>query len=187
MTTPITGETWGDEVDKVREVLLQEAEQPFAALRPKLDAARRELLAAIEGVSEEQAQLRPAAGEGEDAWGIAEVLRHFASIETIMAGRIQALGSGEATDSITPTYPGYMEAIETRRLPELRAALDASYAALLAAIDAIEGHERLDTVAAHRRFGELNCRSWIAMHTLHLQDHTRQIGKIKTTFGNKQI
>lgn len=183
MTTPITGETWGDEIDSVRELLLREAEQPFAALRPKLDAARRELLAAVEDVSEEQAQFRPETGEGEDAWGIAEVLRHFASIETIMADRIRTLGSGSPTDAITPTYPGYMEALETRRLPELLRALDASYAALLAAIEEIEGHERLDTLAAHRRFGELNCRSWLAMHTLHLQDHARQAGKIKALEG----
>jgi hypothetical protein len=183
MTTPITGETWGDEIDRVRELLLREAEQPFAVLRLKLDAARRELLAAVEGVSDAQAQFRPATGEGEDAWGIAEVLRHLVSIETIMADRIRALGSGSPTGALTPTYPGYMEAVETRRLPELLQELDASYAALLAAIEEVEGHERLDTVAAHRRFGELNCRSWIAMHTLHLLDHARQAGKIKALPG----
>jgi hypothetical protein len=58
-------------------------------------------------------------------------------------------------------------------------ALDESQAALEGAIAEIEGHERLDTLAEHRRFGELNCRGWVALHTLHLRDHARQIERLK--------
>jgi len=182
VTTPITGETWGDEVDSVRAFILSEAEQPFAVLRPKLEAARRELLAALDGVSDEQARFTPATGEGEDAWGIAEALRHVASVETIMAGRIRLLGLGQPV-AVTPTYPGYMEDVETRRLPDLIDALASSYSQLLTAVGEIEGHERLDTFEPHRRFGELNCHGWLVMHALHLQDHARQIGKIRAMEG----
>ena len=62
-------------------------------------------------------------------------------------------------------------------------AISDSHAALLAAVREIEGRERLDTVAGHRRFGELNCRAWLAMHGLHMQDHAHQISKIKAMDG----
>jgi len=179
MTRPITGETWGDEVDGVRAYLLAEAELPLARLRLKLAAARGALLAELDGVSDAQAELRPAGGEDEDAWGIAEALRHVASIESIMAQRVRLLGLGLPVD-VQATYAGYMEGVDTRRLPALIEALAASYDALLAAVAAIEGDERLDTFEPHRRFGPLNCRAWLAMHTLHLQDHARQIARLKS-------
>jgi hypothetical protein len=182
MTTPITGETWGNEIDSVRDYILRESELPFAELRPKLEAARRELLGALEGVSDEQAAFRPGSGNDEDDWGIAEALRHVASIEAIMTDRIRALGSGLPLN-LKQTYPGYHEDIETRNLPELVETLGKSRLGLLAAVAEIEGRERLDTFDAHRRFGELNCRGWLVMHTLHEQDHARQIAKIKRLEG----
>ncbi|MBV9547467.1 MAG: DinB family protein, partial [Chloroflexi bacterium] len=108
MTASITGETWGDVIEPVREYLLNESKQPLAALRPKLEAAHRGLLESLEGVSNEQAQVRPAEGEGEDAWGIAEVLRHVASAQALMAERVRLLGSGESTESLRPSQPGGM-------------------------------------------------------------------------------
>jgi hypothetical protein len=182
MAAPITGETWGDEVDGVRVFLREEAEQPFSVLRPKVEEAHRTLTAALAGVSDHQAEFRPATGEGEDAWGIVEVLRHVVSVELMMADRLRALGSG-IQPQLRTTYPGYMEDVDTRRLPELAIALTGSRENLLAAIAEIEGHERLDMMSPHRRFGELNCRGWMAMHTLHLQDHARQIEKIKEMDG----
>jgi hypothetical protein len=182
VTTPITGETWGDEIDGVRAYILREATRPFSVLMPRVSEARQSLLAAVADVSEDQAQFRPDTGEGEDAWGIAEVLRHIASIEAIMAERIRLLGRGEPVD-VTATYPGYMEDVSTRSLPELVDALAGSYAQLEAAVSDIDGHERLDTLQAHRRFGELNCRGWLVMHQLHIEDHARQVGKIKAMSG----
>ncbi len=183
MSTLITGQTWGDNVDSVRAYLLREAEQPFGVLRPKLGATWREFGASLERVSDAQAQFIPASGEGEDAWGIAEVLRHVASIQPIMEQRVRLLGTGQSADGIARTHSGYLAHVDTRRITDLLAALDQSYADLVDAIATIDGRERLDTLAAHRRFGELNCRGWIAMHTLHLQDHARQIGRIKRMNG----
>ena len=179
MTTLITGDTWGDNPESVRAYLLRQSEQPLGRLRDQLDAARQDFRAALEGVSEAQAQFTPPTGAGEDAWGIAEVLRHIASIEPIMAERVRRLGSGQDAETITRTHPGYLSAVDSRRLADLRPLLEQSYAELLAAIAAIDGRERLDTLATHRRFGELNCRGWVALHTLHLQDHARQIARIQ--------
>jgi hypothetical protein len=183
MTTLITGETWGDNLEAVRAFLLREAEQPFGMAKPNLDAARREFRAALEEVSDAQAQFTPQTGEGEEGWGIAEVLRHIASIEPIMAQRVRLLGTGQSMEGIARTHPGYLTDVDTRRVADLLPMLDRTHTELLDAIAAIDGQERLDTVAAHRRFGELNCRGWVALHTLHLRDHARQIEQIKQLAG----
>ena len=182
MTTLITGETWGDETDSVRAFLLDEANKPFPGLRPSVEAARRELLAALAGVTTEQAQFRPLTGEGEDAWGIAEVLRHIASNEAIMAERIRQLANGLPL-ALPATYPGYMEDVTTRELSELVEAIAQTRQKLLATVDAVDGQERLDTFDTHRRFGAQNCRGWFMIQSLHERDHARQIEKLKRMSG----
>jgi hypothetical protein len=179
---PITGETWGDEIEPVKAYLAEESKQPLSALKAKLEESRRTLLGAVEGLSEAQAQFRAGSGNDEEDWGVAEALRHIASVEAIMADRVRALGNGQPLE-LKATYPGYMEDVATRSLPELVEVLARSREALFAAVDEIDGHERLDTFDTHRRFGELNCRGWLAMHALHEQDHARQAGKIKALPG----
>ena len=178
MTAPITGETWGDEVESVRQFLLAEAEKPFSQLRPAVEASRARLLDALKGLTKEQVQFRPGTGEGEDAMGIAEVVRHVASIEAIFAERIRQLGRGLPVD-VTRTYPGYLEDVSTRDPDELAAELEASGARMTAGLAQIDGHERLDTHDSHRLFGALNCRGWYRLHGVHLEDHVHQIAKLK--------
>ena len=178
MTTPMTGETWGDEVDSVRQFLLAESEKPFAELRPIVAASRARLLASLEGVSESQLQFSPGIGEGEEALGIAEVMGHLISIEAIFAERIRQLGLGLDLN-VTRTYPGYHEDVTSRDATELAARFAETAALMLAAIEEIDGHERLDTFDSHRLFGPLNCRGWYRLHGVHLDDHVHQIAKIK--------
>jgi hypothetical protein len=179
MSVPVSGEVWGEHVETVRAYFLSEAEQPLRVLRPRLAAARATFRATLENVNDEQAQFVPAVGEGEDAWGIATVALHIASIEPIMAERVRLIGTGRSAEGIRRTHPGYLDDVATRHVADLLQALDESQAELESAIAAIEGHERLDILAEHRRFGQLNCRGWVALHTLHLQDHARQIERLK--------
>lgn len=181
-TTPMTGETWGDEVDPVRAYLLSESEKPFAELKPVVAASRARILEALEGVTKEQVQFRPPEGEGEDAMGIAEVMRHLTSIEAIFAERIRQLGLGLELN-VTKTYPGYMEDVTTREPRELAAEFEGTGRRMDAAVAEIEGSERLDTTDSHRLFGPLNCRGWYRLHGVHLEDHVHQIAKIKQMDG----
>lgn len=181
-STPITGESWGDEVDSVRAFLLAEAAKPFAELRPIVAASRRRLLGALDGTSQQQLLFRPAEGEGEEAMGIAEVMRHVISIETVFADRIRQLGLGVELN-VTRTYPGFIEDATTCQPGELAAEFAASGARMDAAVAAIDGHERLDTTDSHRLFGALNCRGWYRLHAVHVEDHVHQIAKIKAIDG----
>ena len=179
---PITGDTWGDEVDSVRSFLLSESEKSFAELRPVVAASRQRILAALEGTSTAQLQFRPPGGDGEDAMGIAEVMRHLSSVEAIFAERIRQLGLGMDLN-VTRTYPGYMEDVETRDPAQLAAEFRRSGEAMMQALGSIEGRERLDTFDSHRLFGPLNCRGWFRLHGTHLEDHVHQIAKIKAMEG----
>jgi hypothetical protein len=185
MTTLITGETWGEAVEPALAYLLREAEQPFATLRPKLESARANFRAALDGVSDAQAEFTPASGEGEEAWGIGAIARHIASVEPSFGERVRLLGTGQSVDSLP--RPASSAAPDVRPLDNLRQDLERSFAEFLDKVATIDGRERLDTLSAHRRFGPLNCRGWVVLHTLHLRDHARQIDKIKALDGYPSV
>ena len=174
-STPITGEVWGEEEARARAYLLSEAQRPFAGIRPALEEARLALEAELQGVSETQARFRPPTGEGEDAWCIAEVVRHVIHVETAMALRVRALALGEEP----PRSSGGPGGKEDASLAELRALLQGTRDNLFAAVREVEGKERLDTTTRHAFFGELNCRGWFRLQGLHEEDHTRQIRRLK--------
>ena len=59
-TTPITGETWGDEIEKPRAHILQEAQKPFSSLKADFENAYAGLLAQLQDVSDAYTHLKSA-------------------------------------------------------------------------------------------------------------------------------
>ncbi len=172
--------TLADDVrERVRSYLIGQGEQKtFSQLREVVDAARADFLAELEGVSEAQAAYQPReGGEGEGAWGIAQVVRHLIQSEEGVARRVRTLALGGAAE--TP-QPGRLAGHEDADLPSLIEALKGSRQALLQAVADVEGSERLDTTSAHPFFGELNCRSWFLFQRVHDGDHMRQVQKTKS-------
>ena len=177
-TTPITGEVFGEERDAPRAYLLAASQKQFSQLKPAMEMAYQAMRSALEGVTETQARFEPAgAGEGEDAWGISQIVRHVAGAQSRNAARLRALAL--ATDSAAPPA-AQQNAEDTRTIEALKAALDGSYNALLGAVADVEGKQRLDTTFTHAFFGDLNCRGLFALQTLHANDHARQIDRIKS-------
>jgi hypothetical protein len=172
----ITGEKFGEERDAPRAHLLAEAEKPFSALQSDLAAAHESLRRALDGVSDPQSRFQPAGGEGEDAWGIAQILRHLGASEGRFARRVLNLGRGDEMGAPTP-QPGDDD---PRSLAELKRGIEDSYQALLGAANAIAGSENLQPTWNHPSFGELNCRAVFALQSLHTNDHARQIARLKT-------
>ena len=176
-TTPITGEVWAQEDadrQRGRDFLLAEARKPLNDIKASVEASRSRLLVELEGVSEAQAAFAPPGGEGEDAWGIAQVLAHLATNQTWITERVKAIAAGE-----TPQR-GQRPVTEGLRVLELVELLHRTQQDLLTAVDAIDGSERLDVLARHPHFGELNCCSWFRLQALHEEDHARQVVKIKS-------
>jgi hypothetical protein len=170
------------ELERVRSYLVSQAEKKtFAELRPAVEQARETLLAALDGVSEEQARFKPAtalpADPGDEgAWGIAEVLRHCIQNEEGVALRIRALALG---DPARGGAAGRVVGRTNATLPELVRDLKAANFALDHAVGSVEGKEQLDPTATHPFFGELNCRAWFLFQRVHDLDHARQIEAIK--------
>lgn len=177
-TTPITGQVFGEEQarDPTHDFLMTEAQKPFAELAPPVIDARAKLLEALRGVSDAQARFRPAgAGEGEEGWPIALIIKHVTGAEGRLTLRLRALGTGTEMPAVVagpPTDNG-------EPITDLISALEASRVEMLAAMKAIEGKERLDTMAKHPFFGEMNCRAWFRLQGLHEEDHARQVEGIK--------
>src|SRR5436189_2672176 len=141
----ITGETFGAEREAPRAHLLAEAEKPFSELQADLAAAHENLRQALEGVTDPQSRFQPKGGEGEDAWGIAQVIRHLGGSEGRMAKRIVNLGRGDEMGAPAP-QPGDDD---PRSLDELKQGLEDGYEALSAAATTIEGNEDLTRTWNH--------------------------------------
>lgn len=166
--------------ERVRSYLVSQAEKKsFEELRPAVTEARVQLYAAVEGLSEAQAEYRPA-GEGEDAWCVKDVLRHCIHEEEGVALRIRALALG---DPARGSSLGRVIGRKDATLADLVRDLKAANFALEHAVGSVEGKERLDTTSPHPWFGELNCRAWYLFQRVHDMDHTRQIEKIKADPG----
>ena len=171
----ITGEKFGEEREAPRAHLLAEAQKPFSELRGDLEEAQARLRSALQGVTDAQSRFQPKGGEGEDAWGIAQVLRHLGASEGRMAKRIINLGQGTEMGA-PPPQPGDDD---PRSLEELKAGLEEGYEALLSAAATVDGGENLESTWNHPMFGEINCRAVFALQTLHVNDHARQIERLK--------
>ena len=101
----ITGEKFGEERDAPRAHLLAEAQKPFSELRGDLDKAQETMRAALNGVTDAQSRFTPSTGEGEDAWGIAQIIRQVAPAR--FASWIAA--------SPTPPAPAWMRTVSPAR------------------------------------------------------------------------
>lgn len=169
---------------RARSALLQFAEQPMPALLAALESSRRDLLAALAGVTDDQARFRPpgagAATDAEESWSIAEVLRHLIQAEEGVAGRVARLARGEPAET---SVPGALGGHADTPLPGLIEALAASRRRLRAVVKSISGNGRLDTTVAHPFYGELNCRGWLALWARHEASHVRQIEQIRASEG----
>src|SRR3954465_13640141 len=122
----ITGEKFGAERDAPRAHLLAEAEKPFSDLQADLAAAHENLRDVLEDVTDPQSRFQPSSGEGEDAWGIAQILRHLGGSEGRFAKLVLNLGRGDEMGAPAP-QPG---AAAPPRLAELKQGMGDSSRAL---------------------------------------------------------
>lgn len=166
---------------RVRGYLLAQAEKnDFAALWPRVMEQRAALLAAFAELTEEQAAFRPAGGEGEAAWGAADLARHLVASTRNVAGIVDALARGAAApeDPLgglgNATYASFAEA--------RRALFDVSleFAALTGRLPA---SPNLEVTAEHAFFGPLNCRAWFLFQRVHDTDHINQIAALRADEG----
>lgn len=166
---------------RVRGYLLGQAEKnDFAALWPRVMEQRGALLAAFAELTEEQAAFRPATGQGEAAWGAADLAQHLVASTRNVIAIVTALARGEAAPKDPlgtlggATYASFAEA--------RRALIDVSFE-----FAALPGRlpDAPDTEATveHGMFGPLNCRAWFLFQRVHDTDHLNQLATLRADGG----
>ncbi|TAK79615.1 MAG: DinB family protein, partial [Dehalococcoidia bacterium] len=153
---------------RVRGYLLAQAEKnDFAALWPRVMEQRGALLAAFAELTEEQADFRPASGEGEAAWGAADLAQHLVASTRNVIAIVTALARGEAApeDPLGTLGAPYASFVDARR-----ALIDVSleFAALPGRLPDVPN---IEATVEHGFFGPLNCRAWFLFQRVHDTDH----------------
>lgn len=163
-----------------------------------LDTERRALLAAVDRVAATDRNRRPAP----DAWSVAEILEHLATVEESVAKLIATRGREPLPDNAEPPVPLDQARVARLRGRERRidvpdrmrpsgtmtadTAMQALTASRMALLDAVK---HADPVALARRsyvhaiVGRIVLRDWIAFVAHHEARHAEQIHEIAKTLG----
>lgn len=174
-----------DPREAVRAQLLEDAAAlSWPQIWQRLAAARAELIGATLDVSEAQAVWRPPLaegdeGEGEEAWCVAEILRHLITATPNVAAIIEATAQGR-TERKGP--PGEIAAAEAG-IEELRGQLVAVSEGLLSVGLRIPSRANAEVMVEHAFFGPLPSRAWALFQPIHDGMHTGQIGALKAGAG----
>ena len=172
--------TQDDEARRVRSYLLAQGEKyAFTEMWPRLIKARLEVIAAVEGVSQEQADFTFAPEE----WSIAEVLHHVLTSSARVAETIEAIANGNQPPErvIDPPRESASLGIE-----ELRQRLTRDALAWCALTERLPVSPNLEVTAPHPIFGQLHAGGLYLFQRVHDLDHVGQIGKNKAAPGYPQ-
>jgi uncharacterized damage-inducible protein DinB len=148
----------------------------FQELWPRATSARLELLAALEGVSDAEAEWSVAPEE----WSIKEVALHILNNSRSTRRLVQALCAGKQGDTsgIEPPREATAASIE-----DLRAQLRDDGIEWSAAVLELPPTPPLTPTAPHSMFGELHARAWYLFQRTHDLDHRGQIEQVKAAPG----
>jgi DinB superfamily len=165
------------ELDAVRATLIRESSgRSWYDLWPRVTAGRAALLLALEDVDEATARRRPASGEGEASWSIAEVVRHVLHYTVNVRMLVEELSRGRPA---IKGGRGLLAGPEGASFEELRRQLIADSVSLASLPEQLPADPSLELTATHAVLGQFNCRGWYLFFTLHDGDHTRQIRSLR--------
>jgi uncharacterized damage-inducible protein DinB len=163
-------------VDRYNRVMATEMD--IQELLAKLDEERAELLATLDGMSEDAAEFRPPdRTHGEEGWSVKEQLAHLAEMETTYRAWVNRavvesnpdLATGTVRDPVTYS----LEAAERVPLAAHRAELEEQRARTLAVLDTLSLEEFDRT--ARSSFGELSVLQFLRSFYRHDRMHRAQI------------
>ncbi len=166
-----------EDQQRIRGYLLSQGEKySWFELLPRVLDTRVQLLQAIEGLTEEQARMRSSA----DDWTVLEALDHAVSVADSTLRNVERLALGEPD---SPMYQEPGQPSTPRSLAELRQALLANTAALVALPARMPETPPLEPRATHFMFGDLHCKAWFIFYRVHEVDHVGQIRNIREALG----
>ena len=163
-----------EDQQRIRSYMLALGEKySWFELLPRVLETRVQLLEAIEGLTEEQADTRTSA----DEWTILEAFGHFVDVAESTQRNVERLALGESEGGAPYEEPGRRP--PRRSLAELRRALLANTAAMVSTPARMPEAPSLEPTAPHAFFGELHCKAWYVFYRVHEMDHVGQVRKIR--------
>ncbi len=163
---------------RVRSYLITQAEKyDWLELWPRIVGVRAELLAALAGVSDEQAAWNPSA----ETWSIREITQHVLSSSRWVLSVVEQLARGESAGGGGSVVGSEVEA--STSLGELRPQLAEHSADFAAVVRRLPARPAYAHTLPHPAFGELNCRAWFLFARVHDLDHLGQVTAIKEMPG----
>ncbi len=152
-------------------------EQAVRELVEKMTEEREKLLAQIESLSEEQAELAPAGAEGEAQWSAKQQCAHLAEMETAYRAwveRARAEDNPDVSNVRGEPVAIPLEEANARPLAELTAQLREQRAKTLALIEGLRPDE-YERPATQPWFGTLSVMQWLRSYYRHDRMHQAQI------------
>jgi len=163
-----------------------------------LEAARAEVLAEVDGISQAQADWKP----GEKDWSLGEIVHHLTVAEIATgklttkltreaeaAGTLAALPADLAFKPMPPMPPGPAEAPAVvwpqhgKPIAELLAEMRAVRARSRQSIEKLATLDPRPLVFKHFRFGDLDLSQWWQLQADHDRIHLAQLRDVKATRG----
>ena len=154
-------------------------------LAEKMTQERAELLAALDGIDEQQAEMRNPDADGEDGWSTKEQLAHLEWMEGLYRHWVERalseerpdLSQGDGPDPVL--YP--QEQAHDHTVPEHVAELIKQRERTLELIGVITP-EQYDRTALSPAFGELSVLQWLRSYYRHDRMHHAQIEGRKSDY-----
>lgn len=170
--------------DRVIAFIHETARRSPSEIEAVVQEGQRELLAAIEGVSETQAAYKP----GADDWSILELMAHEVSVRQVIGALAGSLRNGALPPGFGPHFEEAKSQdglIVTRfeTLAQARVAAQTAHDAIVAFVRGFDESVNTDVTFRHYYFGAFNAREWPVFLRLHDGDHTSHIAKIKAAAG----
>jgi uncharacterized damage-inducible protein DinB len=165
------------EFDRMHQYYVTQGERySFAELWPRAARARLELLDALDGVQDAEAEWAPSAED----WSIKEVALHILNSSRSARRLVSTLAVGAEGDSSNIEPP---RKTTTASMDELRAQIRDDGIEWAAVLLDLPPKPPLEPTAPHSMFGDLHARSWYLFQRTHDQDHRGQIDAVKHADG----
>jgi hypothetical protein len=166
--------------DAVRAYVSEQAGMGLAHVRGLVRADRDSIVAAIEGLSEEEGNRVTLEGE----WTPAQVLAHLNSSLDRSRSRLESMSAGR--EWVNPPAIGGQGSDGQRPFIELRREYIEGMEAIIDVLDGVDESRGRDLTADHIDFGAFDWLQWaVYSHHVHTSDHIGQLGEARTRVRGK--